>query len=110
MGSVIAFDVLSDRRFRKKLGKQKKAIENLFTVGSPLALFLLRSGTAIMKLPVSRKWINIYDKRDVIATPLRMFFSQCTDSEVRLPEANALTAHLRYFHDAEVLNKILRAI
>jgi hypothetical protein len=95
LGSVIAFDVLTS---------------HFFTVGSPLALFLLRTDTKIeMQVPVKEKWVNLYDKRDIIASQLHPFFRQCQDVEVKVENANAVTAHTNYFNDSEVLNQILKA-
>ncbi len=111
LGSVIAFDALSDKKFQRKMKKKRLSIENLFTVGSPLALFLLRSETSATEhLPITGKWINIYDKRDIIASPLSPFFGQCRDVQIKLQGSSPLTAHLNYFSDALVLNEILRLL
>ena len=109
LGSVIAFDTLTDRNFQKRMRKNKLAITHFFTVGSPLALFLLRADTQInVTVPIEEKWINLYDRRDIIASKLHPFFKQCQDFEVKVENANAVTAHLKYFNDTDVLNQILR--
>ncbi len=111
LGSVIAFDVLSDKKFQMKMKKNLLSIENLFTVGSPLALFLLRSeADHKQKLEITGEWQNIYDKRDIIASPLSQFFDKCKDFQVKIQDSNPLTAHLNYFNDPIVLNKILRTL
>ncbi len=111
LGSVIAFDMLSDKQFQKKMRKKRLVIEDLFTVGSPLALFLLRPDTSInARLPLVKKWINIYDKRDVIASPLSIFFGQCKDLSVKVQDSNPLTVHANYFNDPIVLNEILGSL
>jgi len=106
LGSVIAYDLLTTKKFQRKI-----AIENFVTVGSPLALFMLR--TTIKDdatIPISGKWLNIYDSRDLIASQLSPFFKQCKDIEVKVEGANALTVHQSYFKDAKVLNSIMRTV
>ena len=50
-------------------------MSNFFTMGSPLALFALRYGAELFNKPINvdgaGRWVNILDKDDPIAYPLR---------------------------------------
>ncbi len=108
LGSVIAFDLLADRKFQKRM-KRRLTIKHFFTVGSPLPLFLLRDTHSIKRvLPITGSWRNIYDDRDIVASKLAPFFPQCSDSKVRVQGANSFNVHLRYFSDPAVIDVILR--
>ena len=111
LGSVIAFDLLCDSRFQALMSRRRIVIKNFFTVGSPLALFRLRADGRVkekVRVPIRGIWINIYDRRDIVGSGLSRFFPQCRDFEVKVHGANVLTAHLKYFEDADILSEILK--
>lgn len=105
LGSVIAFDFLfnlfEDRKLFDpipvptdpgELDSLRARFRGLYTMGSPIGLFMLRKGElwkvddparnggppfSIIKNPLSKAthtWTNFYDKEDVIAYPLRRLF------------------------------------
>lgn len=76
LGTVVGSDFVWDRQ--KKHGRFHKSwmLGNFFTMGSPLALFVLQFGLEPFKFPIrledpDGRWINIYDRDDPIAYPLK---------------------------------------
>ena len=138
LGSVIAYDFVYSMIQNSKLfsftdsdketfdaGKWQSSFADLYTMGSPIGLFLMRkkqfwenkfSGlkNPMTKVPSkTRQWINIWDKDDLIAYPLQNIFSNVpnlVDVEV---DAGMLMpwAHTQYWSDrrtAEVVAKSLK--
>lgn len=111
LGSVITFDLLTSESFQRRMRKRGMKLDYLFTIGSPLALFVLRDPERIHKdLPIREQWINIYDNRDLVSSPLHGLYKQARDVHIRVQSANAVNSHIKYFDDPEVLNEILRVI
>lgn len=136
LGTVIASDALYD--LQKRGGYPPNiCLENLFTLGSPLALFALRYGTLAFNRPVRpARWENYYYAYDSIGYPLRTLndaYAAAVTRDVALSPMQAWTApkgmlltatarlpvlgsviglrlHSRYFHDPRVLRPIAQAI
>lgn len=77
LGTVIASDFVWEAQKPGKLLERKLFLSNFFTMGSPLPLFSLRfGGPEVFNKPITiqdaeGKWVNIYDKDDPIAYPLK---------------------------------------
>jgi len=137
LGSVIAFDYifnLFDRGilFRpltaspEEVETLKNGFASLFTMGSPGALFMLRQGKlwdpqvggdhfAKIKnpLPASSRWLNFWDKEDIIAYPAERLFRRNPENQqkpledVEVQTGNlVVNSHLGYWSNAEVARRI----
>jgi hypothetical protein len=132
LGSVIASDGIYDLTSTKRL-PQNLTLDNLFTMGSPIALYGLRYGLSNFTRPVHPKlWINFYYPQDLIAFPLK---SLNTAYASAVTEDNALTpgggtgfvsglirqfqamlplvgvaSHSWYFTDTRVINRIAQSL
>lgn len=77
LGTVIASDFVWEEEKPAGFLGQKAFLSNFFTMGSPLPLFSLQfGGPDIFSKPISiqdplGRWVNIYDKGDPIAYPLK---------------------------------------
>lgn len=120
LGSVIASNYVWDAtKVRRQAGRpgfhEAWQLENLFTVGSPLALFALQYGGAEMfSSPIAvegarGRWVNIYDNDDPIAMPLKSLNAAYGRAVARDAEVNAgayLFAHGGYFTEPHTLRII----
>ena len=119
LGSIIAYDYLFDL-FGKSSAKRRKIratgrprLEHFFTMGSPIALFLLRkshlllANSTLAANPIGLRrpggrWINFWDRQDVVAYPLAKFFPKIvTDRQVDTGSL-IFNSHLGYWHNREV--------
>ncbi len=123
LGSIIAYDYLYDlfgkapAKRRKVRGNGKPRLEHFFTMGSPIALFLLRKSHLMLEssrlsanpigLRIGRgKWINFWDRQDVVAYPLARFFPKVvTDRQVDTGSL-IFNSHLGYWHNREVAETV----
>jgi hypothetical protein len=77
LGTVIASDFVYDQKKNSQGAfNQNFYLSNFFTMGSPLPLFSLQYGPEMFQSPInteddSGRWINIFDKGDPIAYPLK---------------------------------------
>lgn len=84
LGTVITSDYIYEQNnpgsdtSGPKIMKDSFTLQNLFTVGSPLALFSLRfGGPEMFTKPVSvetpsGRWVNIFDEDDPVGMPLKV--------------------------------------
>ena len=84
LGTVITSDYIYEQNNSQsrlsgpKIMKDHFILENLFTVGSPIALFSLRfGGPEMFNKPVSvetsqGRWVNIFDEDDPVGMPLKV--------------------------------------
>lgn len=127
LGSIIAYDYLFDL-FGKERSKRRKVrpdgrqrLEHFFTIGSPIALFLLRKAHLMLDMsslsanPIGLhrpkgKWINFWDRQDVVAYPLERFFPKVVED--RLVDTGSLifNSHLGYWHNREVAQAVIDAL
>lgn len=125
LGSVVAFDVLYYHNWHTWPGLFKPA--NLFTLGSPIALFSLSvdaSGKQETKndpkvaLPdpyLTQKtgvWYNFLDAQDIIGYPLEDYFQKKYVVKDVLVQTGTLPikSHTRYWNNNEVLTKIAQRL
>lgn len=116
LGTVIASDFIWDRQDKKDFGDFK--LSNFFTMGSPIALFALRWGAELFNKPIRMDdpngcWINILDKDDPIAYPLKELNKQYDDAVSADREVNVGLlgiAHVKYWKNEEVHKIIARKL
>lgn len=133
LGTVVITDYLYDAQTSNSTSRIEKGetLTNLYTMGSPLALWALRYGewkkkhfTKPLTVPhpfIKNKlsidtqgWSNIYNKKDVIGYPLQLlnepYDHAVIDNEMSvgswLSKWNAL-CHLDYWKDNKVTDKIV---
>jgi hypothetical protein len=152
LGSIIAFDFLYDllerdrlflpnsdvaslesqqliEEFAKNKVRVQKNFRNLFTLGSMVGLFMMRSGKLWQNEPaftnlvnpirqlseseMSRSWVNFYDKEDVLAYPLENLFDLNPDNLYRAIEDMEVQAgnlvydsHTNYWNNDKMAGKI----
>lgn len=136
LGTVIASDALYSLEKRNRYPANMQ-LKNLFTLGSPLALFALRYGTLAFNKPVRpAHWENYYYSYDSIGYPLKNLnaaYATAVTRDISLSPMRAwplakgallalfarmpvvgsvigLWLHSRYFFDPRVLRPIARAI
>jgi hypothetical protein len=117
LGTVIVSDYLRPRLAARRARHQRGfhhdwRLENVFTIGSPLALFSLRyGGPEIFTDPPTiegprGRWVNIYDKDDPIAMPIKMLneaYGRAVLQDVQVDSGDYLLAHNGYFTHADTL-------
>lgn len=121
LGTVIVSDYLYDQSINSESSENSITATNLFTLGSPLAIWLLGLGdmsNANKPILVKRPngvWVNIIDNEDIIAYPLRninSFYRQAVDkdliAEVGLPQLPGLgpLSHMSYITDRNVIEPV----
>lgn len=139
LGSVIAYDFVYSMMERGTLydfankptwsqeetDQWRQAFQNLYTMGSPLGLFMMRKKVlwehdfASLKNPVDnstidRRWLNIWDKDDLIAYPLENLFGRVAGRTVEDVEVDTGLimpwAHTEYWSDEETADAIVRSL
>ncbi|MCR4337025.1 MAG: DDHD family phospholipase [Candidatus Omnitrophica bacterium] len=108
LGTVIASDFIWDRQNEKDFGDFK--LSNFFTMGSPIALFALRWGAELFNKPIRMDdpngcWINILDKDDPIAYPLKELNKEYKHAVLADEEINVGplgVAHVKYWKSEQV--------
>jgi len=106
LGTVIASDFLYDMQRKNKALSGRYTVMNFFTMGSPIALFSLQYGIELFKDPVRvappyGRWINIFDKDDPIAYPLKPLNPEHNDAVFGDKEVNTgllLASHILYWN------------
>ncbi len=124
LGSVIASDFIWDQTRKRQADGQSGfhpffALRNFFTIDSPLALFSLSYGAPeafnkpiAMEDPAGR-WVNIYDKDDPIAMPLKALnaaYDAAVLADAEVQAGMYLQAHTRYFTHGRTLDIIARKV
>ncbi len=124
LGCVVASDFLWDRtKARATEGEigfhPTFFLRNLFTVGSPLALFSLSfGGPEVFNQPVKvesddGRWVNIYDRDDPVAMPLKPLnsaYDRVVLADARVQAGLYLVAHDGYFRNGPCLDAIARKL
>jgi hypothetical protein len=124
LGTVIGSDYVWDMTQARAAGQEpgfhaQLTLENLFTVGSPLALFSLRYGQpAVFSQPVTvesprGRWVNIYDKDDPVGMPLKPLnaaYDRAVFADARVDAGRYLFAHGGYFSRSAALALITRKL
>ena len=108
-GSVVAFDALTRWQTAPTTGRRvpdSKLV--LVTMGSPLALYAVSAGN--LPDPNVVYWMNIYDARDPVSSPLAPVWGQENVDDVRVRTGGVLTAHLHYWDSKEVFEKVLSVV
>lgn len=124
LGTVIASDGLYDIKRDGEM-PTNLTLNNLFTMGSPIALYGLRYGLANFNKTIKPKnWINIYYPNDFVAYPLKPLndaYQQAVSEDMNLSAIgihnwiNGIIqlisripgfCHSWYFKDPRVINKI----
>jgi hypothetical protein len=109
LGSVILHDLISSfSQFRYAAFDLIIDRISVFTMGSPLSLFLLVMETA--KPDKFRRWINFLHPRDPIAFPMRDCFQQVEDIWLHELAFNPGTLHSVYWRDRTVHRRIAEEI
>lgn len=117
LGTVIASNYLYDN-------KDTIQAVNFFTLGSPIAIWLLRYGdftTAVSTVEVSRPngvWINILDDEDIVGYPLRPInaaYKAAVDMDYITEIGGLLSAgtpisHVGYWDDRNVYKPIAKKL
>lgn len=111
LGTVIASDFVWDEEKAGGFLTQKIFLSNFFTMGSPLPLFSLQfGGPDVFNKPISiqdsqGRWVNIYDKADPIAYPLKPLNEAYNRAVLKDHEVNGGmfgVAHLKYWTHKKV--------
>lgn len=129
LGTVIASDGIYDLEKTRAFPANLR-LTNLFTLGSPIALFGLRYGLANFTKPIHPPvWVNFSYPQDVIGYPLKPLndaYAQAVTEDVlllpsesadglkglgrmftaRLPGVGAVLSHSWYFTDPHVIRRI----
>ena len=118
LGTVISSDFIYDRE--KKCGAlhENFFLSNLFTLGSPIALFALQYGIELFKNPIhvedeNGHWINIFDIDDPIAYPLKNLneaYDKAVHADKEVNTGGFSVSHTRYFKDREVQDIIAKKL
>lgn len=121
LGTVIASDYVYDHaRPRGAEGFDARLrLDNLYTVGSPIALFSLRYGgpeaftsPIRMESPAGR-WINIYDLDDPVGMPLKTLndaYAGAVAADVHVDAGWYGLSHTAYFNKQGTLRLIARKL
>jgi hypothetical protein len=124
LGSVIASDFIWDQQqLRASSGQagfdERFQLFNLFTIGSPLALFSRRYGgpeafnqPIVMEHPAGR-WVNIYDRDDPFAMPLKPLnsaYDRAVLKDARVQAGLYLFSHQGYFEHNDTLDIVARKV
>ncbi len=119
LGGVILNNFIYDHQ-----DKNPVKFSCLFTLGTPLALFSLKykSLDLPIKLSDDQKWLNLYDKDDVLAYPITelsdKYIEHNTNGKIFDIEVNVGNilqswnplSHTAYWKDSDVIHYILREI
>ena len=118
------FDLSPDPQKNVTLSAQQilelqKAFTNLITFGSPIALFWMRrrdlwdKNFANLKNPVqgARHWLNFWDNEDIIAYPLRNFFTDGQIEDVRVETGIMMPwAHTAYWKNKALAQRVAEVL
>jgi len=106
LGTVIAYDFV----FEQQQKSNDLRLSNLFTLGSPLAIFVLQYEGTLFKEPVELedphgRWVNVYDKDDPIAyqlKPLDGAYNKAVLADCAVDTGPFGAAHLFYWGNRDV--------
>lgn len=120
LGTVIVSDFIYNRRKERQIKGEtgfdsRFCLYNLFTVGSPIALFSLRFGRpAAFNKPIHveadrGRWLNIYDTDDPIGMPLKPLndaYAEAVFKDVKVEAGMYGLSHTKYFNNSKTLDMI----
>ncbi len=116
LGTVISSDYIYNQTKGGKRFNDHLIFENLFTIGSPIALFSLRYGDdpdAFSKpIQVESKeglWLNIFDDDDPVGMPLKGLneaHKKAVSQDIQVDAGLFGVSHTGYFDNAAVLDLI----
>lgn len=114
LGTVITSDFIYDRQKEKGISHPHLIFTNFFSMGSPLALFSLHYGRELFKSPLRieskfGRWINIFDRDDPIAYPLKNLnesYNNVVTKDWAVNTGLFGIAHLHYFNNEIIADKI----
>ena len=124
LGSVVCYDVAYYDTWHNPLWRRHGfAPANLFTLGSPLALFALgyddrgapkpkyvdAEAVKVLVRPGGR-WLNLFDAQDVIGYPLAGQFPGLVEDVIVRAGILPTTAHTRLWHNREVARRLARCL
>jgi hypothetical protein len=133
LGTVIASNYLYDLQVKRPQGElpdpvveemgdtpleRGETLSLLFTLGSPLALWSLRWPDFGRPIRVPGRWVNFYDRDDVIGWPLKTLNDAYREAVTEDREVNVgpiwrswnPASHSCYFLDRSVIDPIARAV
>jgi hypothetical protein len=140
LGSVIAFDFIyslfqrncfysfanQPKSNQAQLDSWKASFRNLYTIGSPVGLFMMRNRNlwandfAALTNPVEnseniiRTWLNIWDKDDLVAFPLERIFKNQSNNSLKDIEVDTGMimpwAHTNYWHNQATIRSIAKTL
>lgn len=116
LGTVIASGYIYDcNKFGHEFDK-KFIFENLFTIGSPIALFSLQYGddpdvfSSPIRVETSEgRWLNIFDDDDPVGMPLKGLnkaYSEAVSQDIQVDAGIFGVSHTGYFDNEAVLDLI----
>ncbi|MBZ0167080.1 MAG: DDHD family phospholipase [Candidatus Omnitrophica bacterium] len=109
LGSVITSDFIYDQIRRDGEFHPHFQFSNFFTMGSPLALFALRYGPEAFASPIrveakDGRWINIFDRDDPFAYPLKALnnaYHQAVALDAEVDTGFFGVAHVKYWKNVQ---------
>ncbi len=125
LGTVITSNYIYDRMDAHRKGGVNRMDErfvffNLFTAGSPLALFSMRfGGPEHFNMPIEvedprGRWVNVIDKDDPVAMPLRLLnaaYEKAVAADYAVDSGwNWGQAHMMYFEKTDTLDIVARKL
>ena len=124
LGTVIASDFIYDRSKERRLKSlegfhERFYLENIFTIGSPLALFSLRyNGPEAFQNPIHvessfGRWLNIYDGDDPVGMPLRPLndaYKSAVSRDIKVESGIYGLSHIGYFTKSKTLDIIAKKL
>jgi hypothetical protein len=111
LGTVISVDYIREQQNNIGYLNDKTILNNLFTIGSPLALFSLDySRPDIFKKPIkiedqNGRWINILDEDDPIGYSIKNLdenFEKAVFKDQKVEVGGYGVAHIKYWTDQKV--------
>ena len=124
LGTVISSDYVWDQA-KARAGRGQRGfherleLANVFTVGSPLALFSLRyGGPEAFNQPIAvesprGRWVNVYDEDDPVGMPLKPLnaaYDRAVWKDAHVESGPYLLAHTGYFSKPGTLAIISRKL
>lgn len=124
LGSVVCYDVAYYDGWHNPLWRRHGfAPANLFTLGSPLALFALGyddrgvpkpkyvdAGAVRVLVRPGGRWLNCFDAQDIIGYPLAGQFPGLVEDVIVRAGLLPTTAHTRLWHNREVARRLARCL
>ncbi len=119
LGTVIASDFVWEEEKSGRMLGEKIFLSNFFTMGSPLPLFSLQFGGAdVFNKPIALqddrgRWVNIFDKDDPIAYPLKPLNAAYDKAVLKDQEVSVGLfgiAHVKYWESRRVHSIIARKL